>query len=39
VEADTLHDPVKFRDLYIFSFAYAKNPSQKGIEIDMPVPY
>jgi DCN1-like protein 1/2 len=39
VEADTLRDPVKFRDLYIFSFAYAKNPSQKGIEIDMAVPY
>jgi hypothetical protein len=39
VEADTPCDPVKFRDLYIFSFAYAKNPSQNGIEIDMAVPY
>lgn len=39
VEADTLRDVVKFRDLYIFSFAYAKNPNQKGIELDMAIPY
>jgi len=39
VEQDTLRDPTKFRDLYIFSFAYAKNPTQKGIELEMAVPY
>lgn len=39
VEQDTLRDPTKFRDLYIFSFAYAKNPTQKGIEMEMAIPY
>ncbi|CAL8123508.1 unnamed protein product [Orchesella dallaii] len=39
VEQDTLRDPTKFRDLYIFSFAYAKNPTQKGIELEMAIPY
>jgi len=39
VEQDTLRDPTKFRDLYIFSFSYAKNPTQKGIELEMAVPY
>jgi len=39
VEAETSKDPGKFRDLYVFSFAYAKNPTQKGIELDMAIPY
>lgn len=39
VEQETLRDPQKFRDLYIFSFSYAKNPNQKGIELEMAVPY
>jgi len=39
VEQETSKDPVKFRDLYIWSFAYAKNPTQKGIELDMAIPY
>lgn len=39
VEAETSKDPTKFRDLYVFSFAYAKNPTQKGIELDMAIPY
>jgi len=39
VESETLRDTVKFRDLYIYSFAYAKNPNQKGIELDMAIPY
>jgi DCN1-like protein 1/2 len=39
VEQETLREPAKFRDLYIFSFSYAKNPNQKGIELEMAVPY
>lgn len=39
VEQDTLRDQTKFRDLYIFSFSYAKNPTQKGIELEMAIPY
>jgi len=39
VEQETLRDAVKFRDLYIFSFGYAKNPTQKGIELEMAIPY
>ncbi len=39
METETIKDPIKFRDLYTFSFAYAKNPSQKGIELDMAIPY
>jgi len=39
VENETIRDPAKFRDLYIYSFGYAKNPSQKGIELEMAIPY
>jgi len=39
IENEILRDGVKFRDLYIFSFSYAKNPTQKGIELEMAIPY
>ncbi len=39
IENETLRDNNKFRDLYIFSFGYAKNPNQKGIELEMAIPY
>jgi DCN1-like protein 1/2 len=39
IENEVLRDAAKFRDLYIFSFSYAKNPNQKGIELDMAIPY
>jgi len=39
IENDICRDSLKFRDLYIFSFSYAKNPNQKGIELEMAIPY
>jgi len=39
LEVEVLREPEKFRDLYIFSFSYAKNPNQKGIELEMAIPY
>lgn len=39
LESEVLREPEKFRDLYIFSFSYAKNPNQKGIELEMAIPY
>ena len=39
MESEVLRDAAKFRDLYIFSFSYAKNPNQKGIELEMAIPY
>ncbi|GFR08206.1 DCN1-like protein 1 [Trichonephila clavata] len=34
-----LKDPVKFKDFYIFTFNYAKNPGQKGLDLDMAIAY
>jgi len=39
MEAEVQRDVTKFRDLYIFSFSFAKNPNQKGIELEMAIPY
>jgi len=32
-------DATKFKEFYQFTFNYAKNPSQKGLELDMAVAY
>ncbi|XP_071467776.1 DCN1-like protein 2 isoform X3 [Marmota flaviventris] len=34
-----LQDPVKFKDLYQFTFTFAKNPGQKGLDLEMAVAY
>lgn len=34
-----LKDPLKFKDFYHFTFNYAKNPGQKGLELDMAITY
>lgn len=34
-----LKDTNKFKDFYQFTFNYAKNPGQKGLELDMAVAY
>lgn len=34
-----LRDPMKFKDFYHFTFNYAKNPGQKGLELDMAIAY
>ena len=34
-----LRDPAKFKDLYQFTFNYAKNPGQKGLDLEMAVAY
>ncbi|CAH2099457.1 unnamed protein product [Euphydryas editha] len=34
-----IKDPNKFKDFYQFTFNYAKNPGQKGLELDMAVAY
>lgn len=34
-----IKDPNKFKDLYHFTFNYAKNPGQKGLELDMAIAY
>ncbi|XP_022358321.1 DCN1-like protein 2 [Enhydra lutris kenyoni] len=34
-----LKDPVKFKDFYQFTFFFAKNPGQKGLDLEMAVAY
>ncbi|CAG0878883.1 unnamed protein product [Darwinula stevensoni] len=34
-----LRDASKFKDFYQFTFAYAKNPGQKGLDLDMAIAY
>lgn len=34
-----LKDPQKFKDFYHFTFNYAKNPGQKGLDLEMAIAY
>uniref|UniRef100_A0A8C3W6B2 DCN1-like protein n=1 Tax=Catagonus wagneri TaxID=51154 RepID=A0A8C3W6B2_9CETA len=34
-----LKDKVKFKDLYEFTFTFAKSPGQKGLDLEMAVAY
>lgn len=34
-----LRDNYKFKDFYHFTFNYAKNPGQKGLDLDMAIAY
>ncbi|XP_060553718.1 DCN1-like protein 1 [Ruditapes philippinarum] len=34
-----IRDPSKFKDFYQFTFNYAKNPGQKGLDLDMAIAY
>lgn len=34
-----LKDNAKFKDFYQFTFNYAKNPGQKGLDLDMAIAY
>ncbi|XP_014279468.1 DCN1-like protein 1 [Halyomorpha halys] len=34
-----IKDNLKFKDFYHFTFNYAKNPGQKGLELDMAITY
>ena len=34
-----IQDSNKFKDLYNFTFNYAKNPNQKGLDLDMAIAY
>uniref|UniRef100_A0A8C9PA97 DCN1-like protein n=1 Tax=Spermophilus dauricus TaxID=99837 RepID=A0A8C9PA97_SPEDA len=34
-----LQDSVKFKDFYQFTFTFAKNPGQKGLDLEMAVAY
>lgn len=34
-----LRDVIKFKDFYNFTFNYAKNPGQKGLDLDMAIAY
>lgn len=34
-----LKEPVKFKDFYQFTFNFAKNPGQKGLDLDMALAY
>ncbi|XP_058682409.1 DCN1-like protein 2 isoform X1 [Poecile atricapillus] len=34
-----LKDPVKFKDFYQFTFNFAKNPGQKGLDLEMAIAY
>lgn len=34
-----LRDSTKFKDFYLFTFSYAKNPGQKGLDLDMAIAY
>jgi len=34
-----LRDPAKFKDLYQFTFTYAKNPGQKGLDLEVALAY
>ena len=32
-------DSIKFKEFYQFTFNYAKNPAQKGLDLDMALAY
>lgn len=34
-----LKDNLRFKDFYQFTFNYAKNPGQKGLDLDMAITY
>jgi DCN1-like protein 1/2 len=34
-----LKDPNRFKEFYHFTFNYAKNPGQKGLDLDMAITY
>lgn len=34
-----LRDTAKFKDFYQFTFNYARNPGQKGLDLDMALAY
>ncbi|XP_053867045.1 DCN1-like protein 2 isoform X2 [Malaclemys terrapin pileata] len=34
-----LKDPIKFKDFYQFTFTFAKNPGQKGLDLEMAIAY
>ncbi|XP_050403362.1 DCN1-like protein 1 [Patella vulgata] len=34
-----IRDPVRFKDFYQFTFNYAKNPGQKGLDLEMALAY
>lgn len=34
-----LKDPIKFKDFYQFTFNYAKDPGQKGLDLEMAIAY
>lgn len=34
-----LSDPTNFKDFYYFTFNYAKNIGQKGLDLDMAITY
>lgn len=34
-----LRDSLNFKDFYQFTFNYAKNPCQKGLDLDMAITY
>lgn len=34
-----LRDPQKFKEFYNFTFNYAKNPGQKGLDLEMAIAY
>uniref|UniRef100_A0A8C4MX31 DCN1-like protein n=1 Tax=Equus asinus asinus TaxID=83772 RepID=A0A8C4MX31_EQUAS len=34
-----LKDAVKFKDFYQFTFSFAKNPGQKGLDLEMAIAY
>lgn len=34
-----VQDPLKFKEFYQFTFNYAKNPGQKGLDLDMALAY
>lgn len=34
-----LKDQLRFKDFYHFTFNYAKNPGQKGLDLDMAITY
>lgn len=34
-----VRDATRFKELYHFTFNYAKNPGQKGLDLDMAIAY
>ena len=39
LEAETQEDSTQFRDLYNFTYSFAKNPQQKSLDLDVAIPY